>query len=138
MYQNDLTHPAHPEPPGHQKQTETKEPKNPHKHKENHRDKTDDKSKSGGFLKDYPGTEDTHIQSPDTEPNSNSENSPVIHQTQQLEAKTSKPYFDRNRDTENVPKKEQKVSSEFVVEEKSEPKIGLFGFKNEKYIWPSG
>ena len=70
-------------------------------------------------------------------PNSNSERSKI--QTEQLETKIStNPYFNKNLERENGSRKEQKVSSEMVVEEKSEPKIGVFGFKNEKYLWPTG
>ena len=76
---------------------------------------------------DFPVTEVT-----ERRPNSESEN------TKELETKKPSPYSNKKREREEVSKKEQKVTSEFVAEEESEPKIGVFGFKNEKYIWPSG
>ena len=136
MYQNDLEHPSHTGltgQPDHHKQTELLKTSVPHKHNENHRDKTDFTSKSVGLSKDYPVTEeDSHRESMEKGPHSNSQKS-KIHETKQLETKTTNPDFNKKQERKNVPKKEQKL-----VEELSEPKIGVFGFKNEKYVWPSG
>ena len=135
LYQNDLEHPSHTGlngQPDHHKQTELPKTSVPHKHIENRSDKTDSTSKSVGLSKDYPVTEDTHRESNENGPHSNSQKI-KIHETKQLETKTTNPYFYKIPERENVPKKEQKV-----VEEQSEPKIGVFGFKNEKYVWPSG
>ena len=83
------------------------------------------------MSRDFPVAEDT-----EKRPNSDSQKSKI--QTKQFETKKSPHYSDEKREIENVSKKEQKVNTEFVAEEESEPKIGVFGFKNEKYIWPSG
>lgn len=83
------------------------------------------------MARDLPVTKDAEEELP----KSNSKEDKT--QTKQLETKISNPYFNEKLDRENVSKMEQKVNSEIVVEE-SEPKIGVFGFKNEKYVWPSG